>query len=112
LAEHLADANIRIVDIRGKVLPATQPPPHYFSHREDYNMAHIPNAVFVDWTADIIEPDSPSNDIASPERFAAFMGELGIDKDTVVVVYDDAMSMFAARLWWACSIMGTNKFMS
>lgn len=106
LAEHLHDTNIRIVDIRGKVLPATQPPPHYFSHREDYDMAHIPNAVFVDWTADIIEPDSPSNDIASPERFAAFMGELGIDKDTVVVVYDDAMSMFAARLWWGLQYYG------
>jgi thiosulfate/3-mercaptopyruvate sulfurtransferase len=106
LTNHLTDANLRIVDIRGKVLPATQPPPHYFSHRDDYKISHIPNAVFVDWTADIIEPDSPSNDIALPDRFADLMGTLGIDADTVVVVYDDAASMFAARFWWALQYYG------
>lgn len=106
LADHLNDKNLRIVDIRGKVLPATEPPPHYFSHRDDYTTSHIPNAVFVDWTVDIIEPDSPSNDIASPDRFAALMGILGIDSNTVVVIYDDAQSMFAARLWWGLQYYG------
>jgi thiosulfate/3-mercaptopyruvate sulfurtransferase len=109
LAKHLNDKNLRIIDSRGKVLPATQPPPHYFSHREDYQKSHIPNAVFVDWTVDIIEPDSPSNDVASPERFADLMGELGIDADTLVVIYDDAASMFAARLWWALQYYGHER---
>jgi thiosulfate/3-mercaptopyruvate sulfurtransferase len=106
LAEHLNDSNLRIIDIRGKVVPATQPPPHYFSHGDDYKESHIPNAVFVDWTVDIIELGSPSNDVSSPERFAGLMGELGIDADTVVVIYDDAASMFAARLWWALQYYG------
>ena len=106
LADHINDTNLQIVDIRGKVLPASQPPPHYFSHHDDYKKSHIPNAVFVDWTVDIVEPDSPSNDIASPDRFADLMGALGIDGDTVVVVYDDAQSMFAARLWWALQYYG------
>lgn len=106
LAEHLNDSNLRIIDIRGKVVPATQPPPHYFSHADDYKKSHIPNAVFVDWTVDIVEPGSPSNDVSSPERFAGLMGELGIDADTVVVIYDDAASMFAARLWWALQYYG------
>ena len=106
LADHLYDKNLRIVDIRGKVLPATEPPPHYFSHREDYETLHIPNAVFVDWTVDIVEPNSPSNDVLSPDRFATLMGTLGIDSNTSVVIYDDAESMFAARLWWALRYYG------
>ena len=109
LADHLQDDNLRIIDIRGKVLPASQPSPHYFSHYQDYIVSHIPNAVFVDWMMDIVEPDSPSNDVASPERFSTLMGSLGIDSETTVVVYDDADSMFAARLWWALGYYGHQR---
>jgi len=100
LAEHVDDDNLRIVDIRGKVLPASEPLPHYFSHRDDYIESHIPGAVFVDWTTDIVDPQSPSYDVASPDQYAALMGKLGIDNQTKVIVYDDAGSMFAARFLW------------
>ena len=106
LANHLNDANLRIVDIRGHVLPASQPPPHYYSHIDDYNESHIPNAVFVDWTSDIVEPDSQSYDVANPERYAELMSKLGIGNDTQVVVYDDANGMFAARFWWTLNYYG------
>lgn len=109
LAEHLHDDNLRVVDIRGNVLPATQPPPHYFSHREAYNESHIPNALFVDWMVDIVEPESPSNDVLSVERFVTLMRELGIDNDTVIVAYDDKDSMFAARFWWVMRYYGHEK---
>lgn len=101
LAEHLHDPNLRIIDIRGHVLPASEPPPHYFAHHAEYLDAHIPGAVFVDWTTDIVQPGSPSQDLAEPEQFAALMGRLGIGSDTLVIAYDDAASMFAARMWWA-----------
>lgn len=106
LAQHLNDEQMRIVDIRGRVLPASEPPPHYFSHHEDYLESHIPNAVFVDWTSDIVEPDSPSYDVANPERYTALMSKLGIANDTTVVVYDDANGMFAARFWWTLTYYG------
>ena len=106
LEQHLNDRDIRIVEIRGKVLPPTEPPPHYFSDRAGYDEAHIPNSVFIDWQVDIVEPGSPSNDVASPDRFAALMGELGIGNDTRVVIYDNAASMFACRLRWALRYYG------
>ncbi len=108
LEAHLDDDNLRIVDIRGHVLPASEPPPHYFSHRDDYDEAHIPGAVFIDWTEDIIEPDSPSYDVASPLRYAALMSRLGIGDETFVVAYDDANGMFAARFWWTLRYYGHN----
>ena len=45
LAQHLSDKNLRIVDIRGHVLPANQPTPHYFNHRDDYLKGHISGAL-------------------------------------------------------------------
>ena len=109
LESHLHDPGLRIIDIRGKVLPASQPPPHYFTHRAAYNEAHIPKAVFIDWQTDIVEPGSPSNDIASSERFAELMGRLGIDGGATVVIYDDAAGMFAARLWWCLRYYGHKR---
>ena len=107
LANQLDNPAIQIIDIRGRVLPASQPPPHYFSHRADYDAAHIPGAVFVDWTDDLTDPDSPNGtQIAQPAAFAALMESLGVGDDTLAVVYDDAQGMFAARLWWALRYYG------
>ena len=106
LQRRLQDPDIRIVEIRGGVLPASEPPPHYFADRAGYDQAHIPNAVFIDWLVDIVEPGTPYYDIASPERFGALMGELGIGNDTTVVAYDNAASTFACRLWWALRYYG------
>lgn len=106
LERHLRDPRIRIVELRGKALPPTAPPPHYLTDRAGYEGAHIPNAVFVDWQVDIVEPGSPSNDVAAPDRFAALMGKLGIGNDTTVVVYDNAAGMFACRLRWVLRYYG------
>jgi thiosulfate/3-mercaptopyruvate sulfurtransferase len=110
LHDHLHDENLRIIDIRGHVIPASQPHPHYFSHRAEYEASHIPGAAFVDWTSDIIDPDSPNGtQIAKPQAFADFMSKIGVGDDTFVVAYDDAQSMFAARMWWALNYYGHSQ---
>ena len=106
LEDKLDDPSMRIVELRGKVLPPTEPPPHYLTDRAGYDEAHIPNAVYVDWLLDFVEPGSPSNDVAAPERFAELMGRLGIGADTRVVIYDNAANMFACRLRWALRYYG------
>jgi thiosulfate/3-mercaptopyruvate sulfurtransferase len=107
-ANRLRD-DVRIVDIRGHVIPASMPKPHYFSHREDYDAAHVPGAVFVDWVRDITVNGAENSRLASPEAFAAQMGALGIGDGTLVVAYDDAGGMFAARLWWALQYYGHDR---
>jgi thiosulfate/3-mercaptopyruvate sulfurtransferase len=110
LHDHLQDENLRIIDIRGHIIPASQPHPHYFSHRAEYDASHIPGAVFVDWTSDITDPDSPNGtQIAKPQAFADFMNAIGVGDDTFVVAYDDAQSMFAARMWWALNYYGHSQ---
>ncbi|MBZ0293045.1 MAG: sulfurtransferase [Anaerolineae bacterium] len=111
LQNHLHDADLRIVDIRGHVLPTSEPHPHYFNHYDDYVKSHIPGAVFVDWVREITDPDDQPwhAQIAQPERYAAVMNRLGIGPDTLVVAYDDAHNMFAARLWWSLNYYGHDK---
>ena len=107
LQEHLHDANLRIVDIRGHVAPPTDPQPHYFNHRADYDISHIAGAVFIDWVREITDPDDPQHaQLAKPNRFAQAMSRAGIGNDTFVVAYDDAQGMFAARLWLALNYYG------
>jgi thiosulfate/3-mercaptopyruvate sulfurtransferase len=106
LAANLDTPGLRVVDIRGKVLPPGSQP-RYLPKREDYEAAHVPGAVFVDWTRDIVDPLDPVPvQIAQPEAFAAKMGELGVGDDTLVVAYDDYDHIFAGRLAWALRYYG------
>src|SRR5687768_15298517 len=88
LHDHLSDPQIRVIDIRGHVLSASDPPPHYFNHEADYLKSHIPGALFVDWVHEITDPNDPRHaQIAKPGRFSAAMSRLGITPQTLVVAY-------------------------
>jgi len=111
LAEHLGDPNARVVDIRGSVstrlVAEGVEEATYQGAPEDYQAGHIPGSVFVDWTADIIDPADPvPAQLAPPDRFAAVMGRLGIGDDTHVVAVDHQGGQFATRLWWALRYYG------
>jgi thiosulfate/3-mercaptopyruvate sulfurtransferase len=113
LEEHLLEPAVRVVDIRGYVKTVDagtgdgKQISTYVGAKDEYDQAHIPGAVFVDWTNDIIDPDDPvSVQIASPERFKAAMEALGIGDETDVVVVDHTGGHFATRLWWALNYYG------
>jgi len=107
LATHLADPAIRIVDMRGAIRPVQSPKPWYLESREQYAETHIPGAVYIGWLTDIVEPDAPVKmTVASPGRFGALMGRLGIGDEHLVVAYDDDGNHIAARLWWILNYYG------
>ncbi len=115
LAEHLHDPDIRIVDMRGFVRSVSVADgideTTYSGARDLYAAGHIPGAVYLDWTADIIDPADPVPvQIASAERFAQTMAAVGIGDDTLVVAYDaHPASQFATRLWWALRYYGHDR---
>jgi thiosulfate/3-mercaptopyruvate sulfurtransferase len=107
LQDHLHDPAVRIVDIRGRVLPPSEPKPHYYSHHDDYMRAHIPGAVFINWNFDLTDPaDSRRGRLSPPDLYERLMQRLGISDSTHVIAYDDAGGMFAARLWWSMNYYG------
>ncbi len=106
LAAHLDDPGVRVVDVRGKVLPPGSKP-RYLAKRADYDASRIPGAVFVDWTRDIVDDVDPvPMQGAQPGPFAAKMTALGIGDATRVVAYDDYDHIFAGRLAWALRFYG------
>ena len=111
LEENLNDYGLRIIDIRGYVkstdLGGGHQTAEYVGAREEYDEGHIPGAVYVDWTQDIINPDDPIKvQIATPEQFAAAMYARGIGSWTRVVVVDHTGGHLATRFWWALKYHG------
>jgi thiosulfate/3-mercaptopyruvate sulfurtransferase len=115
LAEHLNDPDVRIVDMRGYVrtvdLGGGKQEATYVGAAEDYAQGHIPNAVYIDWTKDIVDPnDAVEAQIAPPARFAEAMSRTGIGDQHLVVAYDaHPASQFATRLWWALHYYGHTR---
>ncbi len=114
LQEHLGDPNIRVLDIRGSV--ATRPvapgveEATYRGAPGEYAAGHIPGAVVVDWTVDIVDPDDPIPvQLAGPDRFARAMGSRGVGDETHVVAVDHMGGQFATRLWWALACHGHDR---
>lgn len=111
LAEHRNDPDVRVVDIRGYVVTRPVGPgveeAEYRGARDEYLAEHIPGAVYVDWTRDIIDHADPVPvQIAPPERFAEAMAVRGIGDDTHVIAVDHAGGQYATRLWWALGYYG------
>ncbi|KAK2139803.1 hypothetical protein LSH36_1604g00004, partial [Paralvinella palmiformis] len=86
-----------------------QPPITKRESRKEFLMEHIPTAQFFD----IDDCRDKSTDVAhmlpSPEEFSQYVGNLGIDNKTHVVVYDnDNMvgMLTAQRVWWTFRVFG------
>lgn len=92
--------NLRIFDVRTGS-----------NAKENYNKKHLEYSVFVDLNSDLAEIDDPKNGGRHPlpkfEDFIKILGELGIDKNSHVVIYDDKNGAnAAARFWWMLRAVG------
>jgi thiosulfate/3-mercaptopyruvate sulfurtransferase len=80
------------------------------SGRDAYEAGHIPGAVFVDLDTALTRHADPAaagrHPLAEPDAFAAAMGELGFGDDDIVIAYDDAGGVIAARLVWMLRVTG------
>jgi thiosulfate/3-mercaptopyruvate sulfurtransferase len=114
LAEHLQDHDLRIVDMRGYVRTVEKDgfqEARYEGARDEYEQSHIPGAVYIDWTRDIVNlDDTIKAQIATAEQFAQMMSRIGIGDQHLIVAYDaHPASQFATRLWWALKYYGHDK---
>jgi thiosulfate/3-mercaptopyruvate sulfurtransferase len=114
LAARLGRPGLAIADIRGYVkttdLGGGNQRADYVAARDEYDAGHVPGAVFVDWTVDIVDPTaSVKVQIAPPERFARAMADRGIGDETDVAIVDHTGGHFATRLWWALRYYGHDR---
>ena len=101
-----------VLDVRGQVgkrdVGAGRVETTYEALAGAFAEEHIPGAVFVDWTRDIVDlyDDSAPVQLAPLDVFAGAMEEKGVGTDKTVVIYDTGKMLFATRLWWALTIYG------
>jgi thiosulfate/3-mercaptopyruvate sulfurtransferase len=94
LAEHLKDANVKLLDATFK-LPGVLPLP-----KDDYLAAHIPGAVYFDVDAVSDHSNPLPHMFPSAEQFGRDVGALGVSNADTVVIYDAGGWVAAPRAWW------------
>ncbi|MHB9936807.1 sulfurtransferase [Clostridium sporogenes] len=107
LQNHLEDENIVIVDCRGDLLKDSY-------GEEVYKKGHIKNAVFADLKKVMSSEEREHggrNPLPDVEDFKRSIGKLGINKNTLVVAYDELKIAGAARFCWMLRYVGhTNNY--
>lgn len=79
-----------------------------FMPLEDAEQERIPGALQIDWPElEVIDTTDASLD-AWQESVETLIGDLGISRESDVVVYDDG-TLFAARLWWLLHWLGHER---
>lgn len=69
----------------------------------DYLSGHLPGAVYVDLAHELSSPGEPSDGrhpLPSTETLQTAARRWGINSSDLVVAYDDAKGLAAARAWW------------
>ena len=90
LAEHLNDANLRLLECDEDVLL--------------FDFGHIPSAQKIDWHTDLNDP--VMRDYVTSEQFQRLLRKLGISDETLVVFYGDKNNWWAAYAFWVFHLFG------
>lgn len=102
LARHLNDPGWVVIDCRHMLQD-------FGAGRRLYDAVHIPGAFFASVEDDLSGTKTGTNGrhpLPDPEKFAAFLRELGVNENTQIVAYDAGADMFAARLWFLVHYIG------
>ncbi|WP_145524505.1 3-mercaptopyruvate sulfurtransferase [Yersinia rohdei] len=102
LAAHINDANIVILDAR-------MSPPGLIPKRDiraEFEQGHIPGAVFFDIDAVADHRTNLPHMLPSPEVFSEMAGQLGVNEQQTIVIYDDGNLFSAPRVWWTFRTFG------
>ncbi len=102
LAEHLRAPDVRVVDASYYL------PNEGLNPRAEFELHHIPSAVFFD-IDEIADTSNPlPHMLPSPEKFSARVRKLGLGDGIRIVVYDQRGIFSAPRAWWTFRLFGHN----
>jgi thiosulfate/3-mercaptopyruvate sulfurtransferase len=110
LQAHLADPDLRVLECTVFLHALPEHGYRAESGRAAWAAGHIPGSGFADLTDDLCDRSSPLNYmLPPPDQFAAAMSRLGVGEGTRVVLYDRAVTMWAARVWWMLRAFGFDE---
>jgi thiosulfate/3-mercaptopyruvate sulfurtransferase len=99
LAENLGRGELRVIDVRWR--PDG-------TGRQTFAIGHIPGAAYIDWAHDLVAEEDHGTLflLAPPDQVADALARAGVGEGHTVVLYDDSLSLFAARVWWSLRVYG------
>jgi len=107
LAVHVDDPTLRVLECTTILHPRPEGGYRAESGRATWAAGHIPRSGFADLTDDLSDHASSLLYMMPPdEQMAAAMARLGVGEGTRVVLYDRAVNMWAARVWWMLRAVG------
>ncbi len=111
LAKHLDDPGVRVLECTVFLHPADVPGGvRVESGRAKWAEGHIPNAGFVDLQDELSDRTSTLRFMMPPAaQFAEAMGRAGVGAGVRVILYDRAVNMWAARVWWMLRAFGFDE---
>ena len=108
LAQHLEDRDLRVLECTVYLHPADVPGGYRVeSGRAKWAEGHLPGAGFVDLPEELSDRTSTLRFMMPPAaQFAEAMGRAGVGEGVRVILYDRAVNMWAARVWWMLRAFG------
>ena len=107
LAQHVDDPGVRVLECTVYLQPKPEGGFLAESGRAKWAEGHIPGAGFADLTTELSDRTARLNYMMPPaSQFAEAMGRLGVGDGVRVVLYDRAVNMWAARVWWMLRAFG------
>ncbi|XP_008669588.1 thiosulfate/3-mercaptopyruvate sulfurtransferase 1, mitochondrial-like isoform X1 [Zea mays] len=103
LHANLKDPDVKVLDASW-YMPAEQRNP-----LQEYQVAHIPGALFFDVDGISDRTSSLPHMLPSEKAFSAAVSALGIYNKDGIVVYDGKGLFSAARVWWMFRVFGHDK---
>ncbi len=90
VADHLNDPSVRIIEVDVDTTA--------------YDQGHIPGAVALNWKTEL--QDQVTRDIVPQEQLERLLSNLGVSRDTTIVMYGDNNNWFGAYAFWLLKIYG------
>ena len=90
VADHLNDPTVRLIEVDVDTAA--------------YDQGHIPGAVALNWKTEL--QDQVTRDIVPQEQLERLLSNLGVSRDTTIVMYGDNNNWFGAYAFWLLKIYG------
>lgn len=100
LANNIGNESVVILDATWHL------PPLQKDAKADFEKAHIDGAIYFDIDAISDANNDLPHMLPSASKFGQAIGDMGINNDTHVVVYDAYGLFSAARVWWMFRVFG------
>ncbi|MDP9197174.1 MAG: sulfurtransferase [Thermoproteota archaeon] len=91
LDEHKNDPKVRVSEVD-------------YDPTANYTLGHVPGSVLLDWKADINDP--VTRNILTKQACESLLQRVGVDDDTILVLYGDFNNWFAAFAFWVFKYYG------